>query len=36
VGHSFIGSTHEQTREASLKALRATFDFIDKTIGANK
>jgi acetyl esterase/lipase len=21
VGHSFIGTTHEQTREASLKAL---------------
>jgi acetyl esterase/lipase/Tol biopolymer transport system component len=35
VGHSFIGSTNEQTREASLKALYATFDFFDKTIGAN-
>jgi acetyl esterase/lipase len=36
VGHSFIGSTSEQTREASLRALYATFDFFDKTIGGKE
>jgi dipeptidyl aminopeptidase/acylaminoacyl peptidase len=30
--HNFIGKTPEQTREANLKALTATFDFIDKTM----
>ena len=34
VGHSLIGETHEATHEANLKALSATFDFIDKTVGA--
>jgi acetyl esterase/lipase len=32
IDHSFIGKTPEQTREANLKALTATFDFIDKTM----
>lgn len=34
VSHSLVGDTHEATREANLKALNATFAFIDKTIGA--
>ena len=33
VGHSFIGKTPEETRDANLKALAATFQFIDQTIG---
>jgi dipeptidyl aminopeptidase/acylaminoacyl peptidase len=33
VGHSPIGETYEATREANLKALGATFDFIDRTLG---
>ena len=33
VGHSFIGGTVEATRDANLKALAATYDFIDRTIG---
>jgi acetyl esterase/lipase len=32
VDHGFIGKTSEQTREANLKALDATFRFIDKTM----
>jgi acetyl esterase/lipase len=32
VDHVFIGKTPEQTREATLKALEATFRFIDKTM----
>lgn len=33
VGHSFIGKTPVQTRNANLKALANTFQFIDQTIG---
>jgi len=33
VGHSFIGATPEATRDASLKALGRTLQFIDTTIG---
>ncbi len=33
VNHSFIGKTPEQTRDANLMALEATFRFIDETIG---
>jgi acetyl esterase/lipase len=33
INHSFIGSTAEATRDANLKALAATFEFIDRTIG---
>jgi acetyl esterase/lipase len=33
INHSFIGKTLEQTRDANLKALDATFRFIDQTIG---
>jgi dipeptidyl aminopeptidase/acylaminoacyl peptidase len=32
VDHGFIGKTPEQTREANLEALEATFRFIDKTM----
>lgn len=32
--HSLIGKTPEQTRDANLKALEATFRFIDETIGS--
>ena len=32
VDHGFIGKTPEQTREANLQALDATFRFIDKTM----
>jgi acetyl esterase/lipase len=32
VDHGFIGETSDQTREANLKALEATFRFIDKTM----
>lgn len=34
VDHSFLGSTGEQTRDANLEALDATFRFIDKTMKA--
>jgi acetyl esterase/lipase len=34
VDHAFIGKTLEQTREVNLKALAATFQFIDKTMSA--
>jgi acetyl esterase/lipase len=34
VGHSFVGANAEQTRQASLEALRATFDFLDETLRA--
>lgn len=34
VGHSFIGDTPQATKDASLKALQKTFEFIDATIGA--
>jgi len=33
INHSFIGRTAEATRDANLKALAATFEFIDRTIG---
>jgi acetyl esterase/lipase len=33
VSHSLIGKTLEQTRDANLKALAATFEFIGQTIG---
>jgi dipeptidyl aminopeptidase/acylaminoacyl peptidase len=33
INHSFIGKTPEETRDANLKALAATFRFIDQTIG---
>ena len=33
VDHSFIGHTPEATREASLRALQATFDWFDATVG---
>ncbi|HEY5329936.1 MAG TPA: alpha/beta hydrolase [Acidobacteriaceae bacterium] len=32
VGHSFIGKTPDETRDATLKALDATFRFIDQTM----
>jgi hypothetical protein len=32
VDHVFLGKTLRQTREANLKALDATFHFIDKTM----
>jgi dipeptidyl aminopeptidase/acylaminoacyl peptidase len=32
VSHSFIGKTPAETREANLRALDATFQFIDKTM----
>lgn len=34
VGHGFVGTSPEATRGASLQALQATFDFLDRTIGA--
>jgi acetyl esterase/lipase len=34
VDHSFVGKTKEQTRQASLEALKETFAFIDATIGS--
>jgi dipeptidyl aminopeptidase/acylaminoacyl peptidase len=34
--HNFIGKTPEATRDANLKALDATFKFIDQTIGPAK
>ena len=33
VDHSFIGSTPEATRAASLLALQKTFGFIERTLG---
>jgi acetyl esterase/lipase len=36
VGHSFIGDTPQATKDASLKALDKTFQFIDATIGDKK
>ena len=33
VGHEFLGKTPQATREANLKALAATFQFIDDVIG---
>ena len=33
VNHSFIGRTAEVTRDANLRALAATVEFIDRTIG---
>lgn len=32
INHSFIGKIPQQTRDANLKALDATFRFIDQTI----
>ncbi len=32
INHSFLGKTPEQTRDANLKALDATFRFIDRTM----
>jgi acetyl esterase/lipase len=34
--HGFMGKTKEQTRDDNLKALSATFRFIDQTIGTSK
>jgi len=36
VDHSFIGSTPDATRVASLQALKKSFEFIDQTIGAGR
>ncbi|MEO8115566.1 MAG: alpha/beta hydrolase [Phenylobacterium sp.] len=36
VDHSFIGRTPAATTAASLKALQATFDFIDSTVGRRR
>jgi acetyl esterase/lipase len=36
VGHGLIGPTPEQTRDANLKALDATFRFIDQTLRARR
>ncbi|MBS0275041.1 MAG: alpha/beta hydrolase [Proteobacteria bacterium] len=36
IDHSLIGKTLEETRRANLKALDATFRFIDETIGARR
>ncbi|MFM5931938.1 MAG: alpha/beta hydrolase fold domain-containing protein [Novosphingobium sp.] len=36
VDHSFIGKTPEQTREATLRATNATFDFFHKTLRGHK
>jgi len=33
VNHEFLGKTPQATREANLKALAATFEFIDSVIG---
>ena len=35
VSHNFLGKTRDATREANLKALAATFQFIDETIGTH-
>jgi dipeptidyl aminopeptidase/acylaminoacyl peptidase len=32
--HSFMGKTPEQTRDANIRALEATFAFIDRIIGS--
>jgi len=36
VNHSLIGNTPEQTRNANLKALDATFRFIDRTMNVSR
>lgn len=36
VGYAFIGATPQQTRDANLAALQATFQFIDQTAHATK
>ena len=36
IDHSFLGKTPEQTRAANLKALDATFRFIDQTLRARR
>ena len=36
VDHSFIGADAEATRRASLRALSATFEFIDATVGRER
>jgi hypothetical protein len=36
VDHSFIGSTPEATRQASLQALSKTFEFIDAVTGGER
>ncbi len=36
IDHSLMGKTLEQTREANLRALDATFDFIDRTMAADR
>ena len=33
VNHVFVGKTQDATREANVKALATTFQFIDETIG---
>lgn len=33
IDHSYIGATPEATREAALKGLAKTIEFIDATIG---
>ena len=33
INHSFSGKTPEQTRDATIKFLEATFIFFDRTIG---
>jgi hypothetical protein len=33
INHAFIGPTPEQTRDANLKALDATFSFLDGATG---
>ena len=36
VDHSFIGTTPASTRDATLKAINATFDFFHKTLGVKR
>ena len=36
VNHNFLGTTRDATRDANLKALAATFEFIDATIGTSR
>jgi dipeptidyl aminopeptidase/acylaminoacyl peptidase len=36
INHSFIGNSAKQTRDANLRALAATFEFIDKVMGQSK
>jgi dipeptidyl aminopeptidase/acylaminoacyl peptidase len=33
IDHSFLGPTHDATRESNLTALRRTIAFVDQTIG---